>query len=123
LNLNWINNIYITSPNLGSFDTVFAGRRDNNIIKKTPIQANYGYMNIDQVVVPNDFLDCSKRCLQTLEFHSKTAEGEYVPPHNAHVSCSIIVNKFAVEEIIIKIPDGIFIFYLKHINGQENSIS
>ena len=25
LNLNWINNIYISSPNLGSFDTIFAG--------------------------------------------------------------------------------------------------
>ena len=60
LNLNWINNIYISSPNLGSFDTVFAGRGDNNIIKKTPIQVNYSYMNVDQVVVPNDYLDCSK---------------------------------------------------------------
>ena len=49
LNLNWINNIYITSPNLGSFDTVFAGRGDNNIIKKTPISANYGFMNVDQL--------------------------------------------------------------------------
>ena len=32
LRLNWLNNIYITSPNLGSFDSIFAGRCDNNIV-------------------------------------------------------------------------------------------
>ena len=34
LNLNWINNIYISSPNLGSFDTVFAGNGATHIILK-----------------------------------------------------------------------------------------
>ena len=97
LNLNWINNIYISSPNLGSFDTVFAGKGDNNIIKKTPITVNYGYMNVDQVTVPNDYLDCSKQCLQTLEFHLKTSKGKYVPLHGANVSFSIIFNKFSIE--------------------------
>ena len=97
LNLNWINNVYITSPNLGSFDTIFAGRGDNNIIKKTPISANYGFMNVDQTVAPNDFLDCSKQCLQTLEFHIKTSKGLYIPFHGAHVSFSISFNKFASE--------------------------
>jgi hypothetical protein len=94
LNLNWINNIYISSPNLGSFDTVFAGKGDNNIIKKVPITVNYGYMNVDQVTVPNDFLDCSKQCLQTLEFHLKTSKGKYVPLHGSNVSFSVIFNRF-----------------------------
>jgi hypothetical protein len=93
LNLNWINNIYIVS-NLGSFDTIFAGRGDNHIIKETPIQVNYSYMNIDQVVAPNDFLGCSKQCLHTLEFQLKTAKGNYVPLHGSHVSFSIIFNRF-----------------------------
>ena len=37
LNLNWINNIYISSPNLGSFDTIFAGNGATNVIKKVPV--------------------------------------------------------------------------------------
>ena len=80
-----------------SFHTVFAGSGDNNIIKKTPIQVNYSYMNVDQVVAPNDYLDCSKQSLQTLEFHLKASKGAYVPLHGAHVSFSIIFNKFAAE--------------------------
>jgi hypothetical protein len=46
MRLNWLNNIYITSPNLGSFDTIFAGRGDNNIIKKSSCNGQlwfYGY--------------------------------------------------------------------------------
>ena len=34
LNLNWINNIYISSPDLGSFDTIFAGNGATNVIQK-----------------------------------------------------------------------------------------
>ena len=94
LKLNWINNIYISCPNLGCFDTIFAGKGDNNIIKKVPVLANYGYMVIDQAMSTNDFLDCSKQTLQTLEFHLKTAKGIYVPLHGAHVSFSLVFNKF-----------------------------
>ena len=93
LNLNWINNIYISSPNLGSFDTIFAGNGSTNIIKKIPITVNYGFMVIDQLMNPNEYLDCSKQTLQTLEFHLKTGRGQYVPLHGAHVSFSIVFNK------------------------------
>ena len=58
LSLNWLNNIYITSPNLGSFDTIFAGTGaglGNNVIKKVPVLVNYGYMVIDQLMSSNDF--------------------------------------------------------------------
>ena len=46
LNLHVINNAYITSPNLGSFDTVSAF--SHNVVKKVPVTANYGYMIFDQ---------------------------------------------------------------------------
>ena len=39
VNMNHINNIYITSPNLGSFDTLASF--SNNIIKKVPVTGNY----------------------------------------------------------------------------------
>ena len=93
LNLNWINNIYISSPNLGSFDTIFAGNGSTNIIKKVPVVVNYGFQIVDQLVNPNEALDCSKQTLQTLEFHLKTSRGQYVPLHGAHVSFSIVFNK------------------------------
>jgi hypothetical protein len=98
LNLNWINNVYITSPNLGSFNTIFAGRGDNNIIKKVPVLVNYGYMIVDQVMSTNDYLDCSKQTLQTIEFHLKTAKGDYIPLHGAHVSFSIVFNRYNVNQ-------------------------
>ena len=93
LNLNWINNIYISSPNLGSFDTIFAGNGATNVIKKVPVTVNYGFMVIDQLMNPNEYLDCSRQTLQSLEFHLKTSRGQFVPLHGAHVSFSILFNK------------------------------
>jgi hypothetical protein len=97
LNLNWINNVYLCSPNLGSFDTIFAGTGaglGNNVIKKIPIMVNYGFMNVDQFISTNEFLDCSKQTWQTLEFHLRTSKGHYVPLHGAHISFSIVLNKY-----------------------------
>ena len=93
LNLNWINSIYVSSPNLGSFDTIFAGNGATNVIKKVPVTVNYGFMVIDQLMNPNEYLDCSRQTLQSLEFHLKTSRGQFVPLHGAHVSFSILFNK------------------------------
>jgi hypothetical protein len=93
LNLNWINNIYISSPNLGSFDTIFAGNGSTNIIKKVPVTVNYGFMVVDQLMNPNEYLDCSRQTLQTIQFELKTSRGQFVPLHGAHVSLSIVFNK------------------------------
>ena len=41
-----ISNVYITSPNFGSFDTLSSF--SNNVIKKVPVNVPYGYMTIDQ---------------------------------------------------------------------------
>ena len=93
LNLNWINNIYISSPNLGSFDTIFAGNGSTNIIKKVPVTVNHGFMVIDQLMNPSEHLDCSRQTLHTIQFHLKTSRNQYVPLHGAHVSFSIVFNK------------------------------
>jgi hypothetical protein len=63
LNLHPINNVYITGPNLGSFDTLAAF--SNNIIKKVPVLSNYWFMIIDQFMTTNDFLDCSRQTIKT----------------------------------------------------------
>ena len=92
LNLQIINNVYITSPNLGSFDTVSAF--SHNIVKKVPVTANYGYMIFDQAMTTNDFLDCSNQTLKTVEFHIRDGRGRYINLHNAHITFSIIFNKY-----------------------------
>ena len=53
IQLQPINNVYITSPNLWSFDTIASF--SNNVIKKVPITVPYGYMVVDQSGTNNDF--------------------------------------------------------------------
>ena len=95
LNLQVINNIYITSPNLGSYDTV--APFSNNVIKKSPVTANYGYMIIDQYMSNNDFLDCNNQTLKTLEFRIRDGKGNLINLHGAHVTFSIVFNKYMVS--------------------------
>lgn len=95
LNLHPINNIYITSPNLGSFDTLAAF--SNNIIKKVPVLSNYGFMIIDQFMTNNDFLDCSRQTIKTLEFHLRDGRGRLINMHGCHCTFSIVFNKYNTE--------------------------
>jgi len=82
----------MTSPNLGSFDTIASF--SNNVIKKVPITQPYGYMVVDQTGTNNDFLDCSRQTLRTMEFHLKDSRGRFVNMHGMNVSFSIVFNKF-----------------------------
>ena len=93
LDLQSINNIYISSPNLGSFSTL-GSRGESNIIKKVPVSSDFGFMIIDRVVNNNDYLECSKLSLKTIEFHLKDVYGRYIPLHNAHVSFTIVFDTF-----------------------------
>ena len=56
LRLQPIHNIYITSPNLGSYDTV--SNFSDNISKQVPATSDYGYMIVDRLVSFADYLDC-----------------------------------------------------------------
>jgi hypothetical protein len=49
LNLSPINNLYLSSPNLGTFTTL-SPTGSMNVIKKIPVSAVWGYMIIDRVV-------------------------------------------------------------------------
>lgn len=95
VNLQSINNVYITSPNLGSFDTL--APFSNNIIKKVPVTAGYGMMIVDQNTTSNDYLNCSRQTLRTLEFHIRDGRGRYVNLHGLHITFSIVFNKFNLE--------------------------
>lgn len=89
LDLLSIRNIFISSPNLGSFSTMGA-RGESNIIKKVPVSSDFGYLIIDSFTSPHDFLDCSKLTLGTIEFALRDVKGNYIPLHGGHVSFSIV---------------------------------
>ena len=88
LNLGLVRNIYISSPNLGSFSTLGA-RGEANIIKKVPVTSSFGSMIVDTGVSNHDFLDCSNHCLSTIEFNIKDVKGNLIPLHGSNVSFSI----------------------------------
>ena len=95
VNLNHINNVYITSPNLGSFDTL--ATFSNNIIKKVPVTAGYGFMIVNQNMEINDFLDCSRQTLRTLEFHLRDGRGREIDLKGMYVTFSLVFNKYNLE--------------------------
>ena len=86
--------MYISSPNLGNFNTM-GPRGEWNIIKKVPVSADYNQMIFDQVITNMDYLDCSRQSLKTIEFHLKDVNGNFIPLHGANVSFSIVFNKIS----------------------------
>ncbi len=89
LNLQLINNIYLSSPNLGSFTTL-GPRGEESIIKKIPVSSEFGYRTIDRNMSNHDYLECSKTVLKTIEFNLRDSRGRFLPLHGANISFSII---------------------------------
>ena len=88
LNLQPIHNIYITSSDLGSYDTV--SHFSDNIIKQVPVTSDYGYMIVDRLVSFADYLNRPNATLKTLTFHMRDGRGRYVNLYNNHVSFTIV---------------------------------
>ena len=89
LNFQGINNIYLSSPNLGCFTTI-GPKGEQTIIKKIPVSSEFGYMIIDRSVSQHDYLECGKTTLRTLEFNLRDGKGRFVPLHNANISFSLV---------------------------------
>jgi hypothetical protein len=89
LDLQPIRNIFISSPNLGSFTTL-GSRGEAGIICKVPVNADFGYMVICNIIAAHDFLNCSKQSLRTIEFNLRDVKGNYIPLHGGHCSFSIV---------------------------------
>jgi hypothetical protein len=89
IDLQPIRNIYIKSANLGNFNTL-GPKGESDIIKKVKVTADFNQMIFDNTFVSNDFLDCSKQTLRTIEFILTDSAGNEVPFHGSPVSFSII---------------------------------
>jgi hypothetical protein len=88
INLRSIHNIYITSPNLGSFDTL-GPRGEQNIVKKVPVSSDWGYVIFDSVVSEHDHIDVSKGYFKTIELTLRDVRGNVINLNKAHWSVSI----------------------------------
>ena len=93
LNFQTHNNLYLSSPNLGTFSTM-GTRGESTIIKKIPVSAEFGYMIIDRSASVHDYLECGKCTLKTIDFELKDSKGRYIPLHGANISFSIV---FAIK--------------------------
>ncbi len=96
IDLQPIRNIYMSSPNLGNFNIV-GSRGESDIIKKVPVTSDYNYMIFNNVLQGNDFLDCSRQTLRTLEFRLSDVHGNLVPLNRSHINFSIIFDRMDVR--------------------------
>ena len=91
-------NIYITSPNLGGFDTLGA-RGEQNILKKVPVSADFGYVIFDSVVSEHDYIDVSKGYFKSIELVLRDVRGNVIELNNAHWSLSIVFSMKKEKDI------------------------
>jgi hypothetical protein len=89
LTFSAIDNIYISSPNLGTFTTL-SPTGSQNVIKKIPVSVDHGYMIIDRLTTAHDYLECGNQNLRTLEFNLRDGKGNYIPLHGRTISFSIL---------------------------------
>ena len=72
-----------------------SGARD--IIKKVPVNANYNEIIFNNVMVAQDYLDCSRQTLSRLSFSLQDVFGNTIDLRGNHWSFSIIFAKFDTE--------------------------
>ena len=94
LSLNGFRAVYMSSSTLSNYNTIGA-KGENNIIKKIPTSADFGYQIIDQMVSDHDFLSVERMTLSTIDFQIRDTKGNLVPLHGS--PCSFTV-KFSLQD-------------------------
>ena len=93
LSLNGFRAVYISSSTLSNYNTVGA-RGENNIIKKVPVNADFGYQVIDQMVSDHDYLSVERMTLSTIDFQVKDVKGNFIPFKGSPISFTIKFSQF-----------------------------
>ena len=94
LSLNGSRAVYLSSSTLSNYNTVGA-RGENSIIKKVPVNADFGYQIIDQMVSDHDYLSVERMTLSTIDFQVKDVKGNLVPFRGSPISFTI---KFSQQD-------------------------
>ena len=92
LNFQPINNMYLHSGSIGTYNSLSANG-DQTVIKKIPVTQDYGVAIHDQCVLFNDFNNCSNQSIRLLEFQLKTARGDLIPLHGCNINFSLIFTR------------------------------
>ena len=93
LSLNGFRAVYISSSTLSNYNTL-GSRGENNIVKKVPSSADFGYQIIDQMVSDHDSLSVERMTLSTIDFQVKDVKGNLIPFHGSPISFTI---KFSLQ--------------------------
>ena len=83
-----IHNIYITSPQFGR--NSFGPKGERNILKKLVVNAPFGGLVTESWLNDQDYTDCSKHLLRTLEFRITDSYGNTLELNGGHVSFTLI---------------------------------
>ena len=89
LNLNGFRAVYISSSTLSNYNTL-GPKGENNIFKKIPVNADFGYICVDQHVSDHDFLPVERMTLNTVDFQVRDVKGNLVPFHGSPISFTIV---------------------------------
>ena len=84
-----VHNLYILSPNLGGFSAL-GPRGESNIVRKVPVNSNFGYVITNRIKSNIDYIDVSKQSLRAIEFKLTDAKGNIVQLHGSNWSCSLL---------------------------------
>ena len=88
LSLNGFRAVYLSSSTLSNYNTLGA-KGENNIIKNIPVNADFGYICIDQHVSDHDYLPVERMTLNTIDFQVRDVKGNLVPFHGSPISFTI----------------------------------
>ncbi len=89
IDLQPIKNIYLYSPNIGSYNTI-GPRGERSILKKIPVTAGYNFVIFDNTIISQEFLDISKQSLSTMHFIITDSAGNLIPLHGQDWSLSVV---------------------------------
>jgi hypothetical protein len=82
-------NIYIHCD-IGDLRSSIGPRGESTILKKVPIQADYGYLILDFVRSQYDFVRLGRNLLKTMRFSLRNSRGSVIPLHGSTCSFSLV---------------------------------
>ena len=88
IDLRRYSHLYITSPNLSAFCTM-GPRGECSILKKVPVNADYGSIIFDNVQSTHDYCNVSKMLIKTIEFRITDPYGNDIDLRGKSVSWSM----------------------------------
>ena len=89
IDLHGTRNLYLTSSSLASYN-IMSNFKNDVIIKKIPVRANYGQMIFDGASNGYDYLQLSKRTVNRLDFRLEDSYGNIMNLNGNHWSFSLI---------------------------------